>query len=401
MILKPRIGIVSLVTILIGTSIFYAQPSFSVVKTGSSCTKLNKTAVVANKKYTCVKIGKKLQWNKGVTVVIAKSKPIPVPTSSSTPTPQPTTVKPETPKALTAHEIVVKEIGNLWANWRGKSTSTYVPLKMITQPGFDANWQGATKPANLLISTFVGNGYKLLPEPISIFGDTEEWLAATGRPIACGRSVPEQPMGIYCGHIQMGFAHFALNVSESEKFAGKTLTPIQINTVNYLVAHDVATMFELQAQYGDIAYNGSKNQIPAWIREGFVQLFAALAISDSNSQNLSYYDYFTSANLIDRFPTKLCVKTLQDFESKDRNWGGSCASSQNFYGVELLVARHGGFEALFKFVSLYGASDNWTESFRSAFGISREDFYTEWYEYLGIPIAERPALTPAAIPAHN
>ena len=80
---------------------------------------------------------------------------------------------------------------------------------------------------------------------------------------------------------------------------------------------------------------------------------------------------------------------------------GSRASSQNFYGVELLVARHGGFESLFKFVSLYGASDNWTESFRSAFGISREDFYTEWYEYLGIPIAERPALTPAAIPAHN
>ena len=401
MILKPRIGIVSIATILIGTSIFYAQPSFSVVKAGSICTKLNKTTVVANKKYTCVKIGKKLQWNKGVTVVIAKSKPTPAPTSSSSPTPQPTTVKPEKPKALTAHEIVVKEVGNFWANWRGKSTSAYVPLKLITQPGFDSDWQKAKDPANLLISTFVGNGYKLLPEPISIFGDTEEWLAATGRPIACGRSVPEQPMGIYCGHIQMGFAYFALNVSESEKFAGKTLTPLQINTVNYLVAHDVATMFELQAQYGDIAYNGSKNQIPAWIREGFVQLFAALAISDSNSQKLSYYDYFRSANLIDGFPTKLCVKTLQDFESKDRNWGGSCASSQNFYGVELLVARHGGFDALFKFVSLYGASDNWTESFKSAFGITREDFYTEWYEYLGIPKADRPALTPAAIPAHN
>jgi hypothetical protein len=252
-----------------------------------------------------------------------------------------------------------------------------------------------------LISTLVGNGYKLLPEPISIFGDTTEWLAATGRPIACGRSVPEQPMGIYCGHIQMAYAYFALNNADTEKFEGRKLTPTQIETIKYLVAHDVATMFELQAQYGDLAYNGSKNQIPAWIREGFVQLFAALAISDRNSQKLNYFDYIASAKLIDQFPTKLCTKTLQGFESKDRNWGGSCASSQNFYAVELLVARHGGFEALFNFVTLYGISDNWTESFNSAFGISREKFYAEWYEYLKIPKLEWPALTPAAVPSHN
>jgi hypothetical protein len=387
MILKPRVRLVSVITLLIATSILYAQPSYSLVKAGSPCTKLNKTSIVANKKYTCVKVGKKLQWNKG-TIIISQ-------------TPAPISGKTETPAALSEHEKVVNEIGKLWAQWREKSTSSYVPLRMITQPGFDSAWQEAKKPANILISTFVGNGYKLLPEPISIFGDTEEWLAATGRPIACGRSVPEQPLGIYCGHIQMGFAYFSLNVAESEKFVGKSLTPSQIQTINYLVAHDVATMFELQAHYGDIPYNGSKNQIPAWIREGFVQLFAALAISDSNSQKLNYYQYLTSANLIERFPTKLCTKTLQNFESKDRNWGGSCASSQNFYGVELLVAKHGGFEALFKFVSSYGTSDNWTESFESAFGISREDFYAEWYEYLGIPKSERPALTPAAIPAHN
>ena len=168
-----------------------------------------------------------------------------------------------------------------------------------------------------------------------------------------------------------------------------------------MVAHDVATMFELQAQYGTAIYDGSKNQIPAWIREGFVQLFAALAITDSNPQKKTYFDSFASSNLIEGFPKSLCVKTLQDFESKDRKWGGSCASSQNFYAAELLVARHGGFDALFKFVTLYGISDNWTESFKSAFGISREDFYSEWYQYLNIPKSEWPALTPAAIPAHN
>jgi hypothetical protein len=92
----------------------------------------------------------------------------------------------------------------------------------------------------------------------------------------------------------------------------------------------------------------------------------------------------------------LCSKTLQNFESKDRNWGGSCASSQNFYAVELLAARHGGLEALFKFVSQYGVTNDWTASFKSAFGISREDFYLEWYDYLKIPQNLRPALTAPA-----
>lgn len=378
-------GVAFVISLSIAFSILSAPAGVSAVKTGGACKKLGDAVVVSGFKYNCIKYKNKLIWSKGIAVVLPKS----------------TSGKKETQQALNSHEKVVNKIGSLWAQWREKSTNEYIPLRMITQTGFDSAWQEAKKPANILISTFVGNGYKLLPEPISIFGDSEDWLAATGRPIACGRSVPEQPMGIYCGHIQMAYAYFALNVAEGKKFAGKSLTPIQIKSINYLVAHDVATMFELQAQYGDIAYNGSKNQIPAWIREGFVQLFAALAISDSNPQKLNYYDYFDSTNLIDKFPTKLCTKTLQNFESKNRNWGGSCASSQNFYATELLVARHGGFEALFKFVTLYGTSDNWTESFKSAFGISRENFYTEWYEYLSIPKSERPALTPAAIPSHN
>jgi hypothetical protein len=155
-------------------------------------------------------------------------------------------------------------------------------------------------------------------------------------------------------------------------------------------------MYELQAQYGSIPYDGTKNQIPAWIREGFVQLFAALAISDSNADKKNYYEYIASANLLESFPTKLCTKTLQGFESRDRNWGGSCASSQNFYGVELLAARHGGLDALFKFVTQFGTTDDWPTSFNSAFGITREEFYIEWYDYLKIPTGERPALTPAA-----
>lgn len=379
--MNPRKAIAIVFCILIGFTTTSMASSFSAVKVGAACTKAGKTSITLGKKYTCIKVGKKLQWNKGV--VVQSPKP------SNSPTMQ-----------LSGHDLVVSQVAADWSTWRKKSSTNYTPIKLIIQPGYDSAWGGVNKASDLLISTFNANGYSLLQEPISVFGDTEEWLAATGRPIACGRSVPEQPLGIYCGHIQLGYGYFVLNAQQNEKFVGKTLTSAQVNILNYMVAHDVATMFELQAQYGAAIYNGSKDQIPAWIREGFVQLFAALAISDSNAQKKSYFDYFVSSNMIEGFPRVLCAKTLQDFESKDRNWGGSCMSSQNFYGVELLAARHGGLDALFKFVTEYGVSNDWTSAFKSAFGVSREDFYTEWYDYLKIPQGNRPALTPPAPASH-
>lgn len=38
------------------------------IKAGTKCVKLGQTSIVSGKKYTCVKSGKKLVWNKGVAV---------------------------------------------------------------------------------------------------------------------------------------------------------------------------------------------------------------------------------------------------------------------------------------------------------------------------------------------
>ena len=49
-------------------------------KAGAKCTKIKATSVVKGKKYTCIKSGKKLIWNKGVAV-----KPAAKPTSKPSP----------------------------------------------------------------------------------------------------------------------------------------------------------------------------------------------------------------------------------------------------------------------------------------------------------------------------
>ena len=47
--------------------------AIAAVKAGATCTKLGATSTYSGKKYTCIKTGKKLVWDKGVTVVPAKS----------------------------------------------------------------------------------------------------------------------------------------------------------------------------------------------------------------------------------------------------------------------------------------------------------------------------------------
>ncbi len=54
------------------------------VKAGAKCTKIKATSVVKGKKYTCIKSGKKLVWNKGVAIKPA-AKPSTKPSPAVTP----------------------------------------------------------------------------------------------------------------------------------------------------------------------------------------------------------------------------------------------------------------------------------------------------------------------------
>ena len=58
------------------------------IKAGSTCPKLGQNQNANGLKYTCIKSGKKLVWNKGV--VITKPTPTPSPTPTPTPSPTPT-----------------------------------------------------------------------------------------------------------------------------------------------------------------------------------------------------------------------------------------------------------------------------------------------------------------------
>jgi len=61
----PLIVIASLLCIIL------ASPAQAVVKSGAKCYKAKATTTVSGKKYTCIKSGSKLIWNKGVSIKVS------------------------------------------------------------------------------------------------------------------------------------------------------------------------------------------------------------------------------------------------------------------------------------------------------------------------------------------
>jgi len=61
----------------------FPQASAATAKAGAACPKLKATSVVKGKKFTCIKSGKKLVWNKVVLVKAPASKPSPTANNST------------------------------------------------------------------------------------------------------------------------------------------------------------------------------------------------------------------------------------------------------------------------------------------------------------------------------
>ena len=89
---KRHLGLAIVLILTIATPLHAAAP-----KAGAKCNKMGKTATAAGKKFTCVKSGKKLVWNKGV--LIKKPLPVATPTPSPTPSPSPEPTSTPTPSA--------------------------------------------------------------------------------------------------------------------------------------------------------------------------------------------------------------------------------------------------------------------------------------------------------------
>ncbi|CAN2190053.1 hypothetical protein MCEMRE217_00498 [Candidatus Nanopelagicaceae bacterium] len=112
---------------LIIPMVLVASNSYAAVKAGSACPKLKMISVSGGKVYTCTKSGKKLVWDKGVLVPVAK--PAPGVSASAVPAPSPSA----TTKSVDI--AIPTSIADLFEKRKGIAYSVWSKFnKAVSQP---------------------------------------------------------------------------------------------------------------------------------------------------------------------------------------------------------------------------------------------------------------------------
>jgi len=108
---KSRIAVAVVLLLALTTPLQAATP-----KAGAKCTKAGSTATSGGKKFTCVKSGTKLVWNKGVAIKTAAPKPsaTPTPTPSANPSKSDTSEDLNGKSCTTENQVIKNSSGEFW-----------------------------------------------------------------------------------------------------------------------------------------------------------------------------------------------------------------------------------------------------------------------------------------------
>ena len=131
-------------------SIFSTQISYAAITPGTKCSKAGSTAISAGKKYTCIKSGKKLVWNKGAVI------------ATPTPTPTPTVKYPDAPTSF--DDLIANYKGISYAAWSKSSAEIIAasdvapPFKAMTGPNTTLAFKNPSSVLQLVARLY--SGYK-------------------------------------------------------------------------------------------------------------------------------------------------------------------------------------------------------------------------------------------------
>lgn len=351
------------------------QPlALAAVKSGQSCSKAGVTSTSKGIKYTCIKSGKKLVWNKGVKIVPSAN-----PTPSPTPTPTPAAIQ-----TLTVQGKAISEMKNSLTPTQGpeffkyhyspRADKTFIEfLEKDLRSSIDY-WRKYLKSSGLF-NVFYGTQAEL------------DWMIDAWKPY---------------GHDSNG--GFANDLRGRIAREGRQLNAGAVPSENGLSHLSILRHNENALQFGDYSFithesihivqqnlSGSNTaKFPCWLREGSANLFGAFLAKEfhgadyERSKRDQMYSYMQGASGVNvgAFTATEWLKHLQDLEG---NFNGGCDYVYKFaYGSglllsELLVADHG----VGSMVEFWRSFNE--KSLRESFAAIYKVDLDTWYETKAIP----------------
>jgi hypothetical protein len=344
--------------------------AFASVKPKSKCFLQGQIKNFQGKKYTCIKSGKKLVWNKGV--IIAKPNPQPV----ITPTPKPTPAALISP--LQSKDDVSRKIDQIRIDSLLNPSSTMPNLVFLFQGETSSEVETKTRRSLInAIPVYEKLGFKVTDALVLVARDID-WLKKELVKFNCdnNRPLPQRP-GFYYGRTCTDGNGAVTSVHwEAEKFSDG----LDGLYFNHIIPHEYFHQIQEQlTPFGNADF-------PKWFWEGSAQFFTNQAWASWNS-SYSYndwYHYWWTKLRPDLGPSA-CKKATINLMSDPSTTGieGVCAYSKGQLVVEYLVSKYG----LDKYRKLYTQNSiigwaNFNIVFKNVTGDELTNFYKEAEEFI-------------------
>lgn len=330
---------------LLSTMMLYPSSAAPAPKAGAKCTKVNSTLIVGTKKFTCVKSGTKLVWNKGVSLATSVN-----PSSTSAPkNPSNPFKSTPFPDRFTRDQMVESALDSF--DKYVKQNSSKQNFKLIIDKDFQHKSKEITKLVEEVFSSLpYPSGY-----PAIIFVATrdrqliENSVKEFSDFYKPGQSQMEVKPCLNCANL--GWASTSLGLSD-----------IVPHEIFHTWQKAVYTWQNLQVNLDP------KNPMapPVWLDEGGAEFFGKIFYR-------SVEDYYPGS-LVSSKPYQ-----LQDYRTREID--GNLPYSLGRLASEYIVASKG-FENFLRIYSNVGQGQDFPTAFESALGISLDSFYEKFNKNL-------------------
>ena len=327
-------------------------------KAGTKCTKDGSTSTAGGKKFTCVKSGTKLVWNKGVAVKKA----------SPTPTPTPTPIGSD-PFAIYGKEAerfrAVDEYGAKLVASRKKDVASL--LSILETPN-DAAVIRMTQNAQFAYSVyeqFMSLGFT----PKWIVGESENWLKSQLKD--CPNMVANLRPNSGGATCRLTIVWRAVNVRDDD---------IMRETMLVQGGHEIFHLYqqELWGQYWAAT--------PDWLREGTASL--GMGIILTHFEDRKFFPEYGAAHKVSRSPKdrNSCEAALDNWEKNESAQGfgfnNGCEYGLGLLMNEFLIMKGHTLKDTLDVVKLTGTGIDFPTAFQQVYKISMAEYFKQLRAYL-------------------
>jgi hypothetical protein len=370
----------ALIGSLIAALILSTSNASSATISGTKCSKVGTTKTVAKVKYTCIKNGKKLIWNKGVAIKIAP-KLLPTSSPSAQPSANPTPTATEIKFAPWGTEInsklLAEEAQKNFMSWVQSRTGAGKNHIQQIQENSHTNRIQILKKSDDLGAQLFSSYFK--QSSVTIIGANEAWtleqLAKNGWTTnTCNNQYQKGVELCLEGFRYQGYVINA-NATYDARNPGNDGAALLAHEYFHLVQSNLVGSRELFKTMNGEA--DSAKAIPIWFIEGTAE-FVGYSVG-ALSQNASYLTGRPAA-LSYAPPGEATNKnSISDYEIRI-----CCGNANPTYpynigqvATEYIVASIGFQKILDIFVD-FGKTNDFEKSFQAVTGISKQAFYEKF-----------------------